>query len=193
VTLAADVAQALALAAAQRFDAAVLDIQLPGGDGRGLATQLQGIEPGRPLPVVFVTAFVGAEDADGARTPGVLGCLPKPFDPERLVGLLRRAAAGPAGPAAAASGPAASPAAPAAVAALYRREWPQLARAVRQARSRERLAQAVHALRGALAWMGDRAALALAAEVESGLHAGRERRGLPLRALLKRARALAGD
>ncbi|MCB1995293.1 MAG: response regulator [Rhodoferax sp.] len=192
VTVAGDGALALTCARAEAFDAAVLDVQLPDGDGRALASQLHALDGCGDLPVVFVSAFIGQEFVVPVGDPRVIGYLPKPFDPDRLVGLLARKSP------ARTSAPAADDPAPArrastAMRALYVQEWPRLALAVRRARSTRTLGAAVHALRGNLAWMGDREALSLAAEVEAGLHAGKSRRDLPVRALLKRARQLAGQ
>ena len=49
-------AEALDAARRQRFDMAVLDIQMPGTDGLQLLRDLRGHEPTRTLPVAFYTA-----------------------------------------------------------------------------------------------------------------------------------------
>ncbi|MCR6484464.1 response regulator [Amycolatopsis sp. OK19-0408] len=69
-------------------DAVVLDLEMPGFDGRRTLRELRAAHAG--LPVVFLTAAV---DTSGLAELGALGVLAKPFDPlgigARLAGLLR--------------------------------------------------------------------------------------------------------
>jgi CheY-like chemotaxis protein len=59
-------AEALAAAGRQRFDVAVLDIQMPVTDGLQLLRELRGQERTRTLPVVFYTAYVTEAVAEQA-------------------------------------------------------------------------------------------------------------------------------
>ncbi|MGF6488076.1 response regulator transcription factor [Pseudomonas frederiksbergensis] len=58
----------------------VSDIQMPGMSGPQLHEALRG--QGWRIPVIFVTAH---PDEMNTRAPGVIACLPKPFQPEDLL------------------------------------------------------------------------------------------------------------
>jgi len=78
--------QALRLIQAERFDAAFLDIAMPGLSGLELASLLERLN--EPLPIVFVTAF--DQHAVAAYGVGAVDYLLKPLDPERLAASLGR-------------------------------------------------------------------------------------------------------
>ena len=83
---AGDADQALALVRAQRFDALLLDIRMPGRDGLRLAAALRRLP--EPPAVVFVTAH--AEHALRAFELDAVDYLTKPVRRERLEEALRR-------------------------------------------------------------------------------------------------------
>ena len=83
---AADAASALALLAQQRFDLLLLDIQMPGLPGTGLAAQLKGRADA--LAIVFVTAH--AEHALAAFDLDAVDYLTKPVRLDRLRAALQR-------------------------------------------------------------------------------------------------------
>ncbi len=186
--LCADTAGALALLAAGPFDAALLDLQLGAGDhGFELARAMRAMPAGESLPIVFLSAHLDAADRITAGTLGALACLPKPYDAEALQALLRplprrAVAAAPSAPLAAAGAP---------LRALFAGIWPAHRAALDAAADLATLRGAVHALRGSLAMLGERQAVALAREVEEGLAAGRDAATLPLDALRAAADALA--
>jgi DNA-binding LytR/AlgR family response regulator len=86
VVPAATAVHALRLIQAQRFDAAFLDIAMPGLSGLELASLLQRLA--EPLPIVFVTAF--DRHAVAAYGVGAVDYLLKPLDPERLAAAIGR-------------------------------------------------------------------------------------------------------
>lgn len=86
VVPAATAVDALRLIQAERFDAAFLDIAMPGLDGLELAALLERLN--EPLPIVFVTAF--DQHAMAAYDVGAVDYLLKPLDPERLAAALGR-------------------------------------------------------------------------------------------------------
>ncbi len=104
VELANDGAMALEAVAAQRPDAMVLDVMMPGVDGLEVCRRLRGI--GDDLPILALTARDAVSDRVAGLDAGADDYLPKPFALEellaRLRALLRRAspadesAAGPA-------------------------------------------------------------------------------------------------
>jgi len=80
-------------------DAVVSDIRMPGADGFRLLETVRAEHPG--LPVVIMTAYSDLESAVSAYQGGAFEYLPKPFDVDEAVDLVRRAlsrgAAPPAG------------------------------------------------------------------------------------------------
>lgn len=89
---------AMMLAATQRFDAVVLDVELPDGSGPELVERM------RAIPTLRTARFVGMSSYESdALEKRFDAFLPKPFHPKRLAATLRKLAAAP--PAAAASPP----------------------------------------------------------------------------------------
>jgi DNA-binding LytR/AlgR family response regulator len=86
VVPAATAVEALRLIQAERFDAAFLDIAMPGLSGLELAALLERLN--EPLPIVFVTAF--EQHAMAAYGVGAVDYLLKPLDPERLAASVGR-------------------------------------------------------------------------------------------------------
>ena len=66
-----------------RPDALLVNLFLPGGDGRSMAHQIRGREEFKNLPIVFLRGAFEAFDVDDEETAGraVVG---KPFDSEKL-------------------------------------------------------------------------------------------------------------
>jgi two-component system cell cycle response regulator len=87
---AGDAETGLQLAGLHRPDCILMDIRLPGMDGLA-ATRLLKSEPQlRHIPVVAMTAFVGAEEERNALAAGCEGFLSKPFDARSLLEYLER-------------------------------------------------------------------------------------------------------
>jgi CheY-like chemotaxis protein len=76
--------EALTLAVSGRFDAVVLDFELPDGSGPELAQRL------RRIPSLEKAAFVGMSRYAGPIADRFDAFLAKPFHPKRLASLLRR-------------------------------------------------------------------------------------------------------
>ncbi len=87
--LAPDGLAAKARLSAEPYDAAVLDIRMPGLDGLGLLGWMG--EEGLSLPAVMMSAHGDVRDAVEAMRLGAFDYLVKPFDPDELVMRLRRA------------------------------------------------------------------------------------------------------
>ena len=98
---AADAASALAWLLQHEADLVLLDVQMPGLDGPGLAARLQSLP--RPPAVVFVTAH--AEHALRAFELDAVDYLTKPVRRERMQAALERVARRLEGPAAGAASP----------------------------------------------------------------------------------------
>ncbi|MEK7764253.1 MAG: PAS domain S-box protein [Nitrospirota bacterium] len=89
VTAAGTVAAALKLIRAHRFNAILLDLGLPDGDGLEVLKESQRLDPS--LPVVIVTAHISSDRTVGSLTQGAYAYLTKPYDREELRHTLRRA------------------------------------------------------------------------------------------------------
>ena len=67
----------------------VSDIRMPGGSGIDLLSKVKARMPG--LPVIIMTAYSDLDSAVSAFQGGAFEYLPKPFDLNRAVELIRRA------------------------------------------------------------------------------------------------------
>ena len=67
----------------------VSDIRMPGGSGLGLLQEVKQRHPG--LPIIIMTAYSDLESAVAAFQGGAFEYLPKPFDVDQAVELIRRA------------------------------------------------------------------------------------------------------
>jgi len=81
--LAGDGRTAISRIEAERPDAVVLDVMLPGIDGWSVLEDLHAM--GDPVPIVVCSAKKDAEDMERARELGASGYVVKPFDIDRLV------------------------------------------------------------------------------------------------------------
>ena len=80
---------ALRLAAENHFDIALIDIKMPNVDGLELQTRLAEVAP--DLTVIIMTAYATVETAVSALKAGAYDYIVKPFDPDELSHLVRRA------------------------------------------------------------------------------------------------------
>jgi len=87
--LSPDGAKAKALLSEESFDAAVLDIRMPGLDGISLLRWIK--DEGLTLPVIMMSAHGDVRDAVEAMRLGAVDYLVKPFDPDELTIRLRKA------------------------------------------------------------------------------------------------------
>jgi DNA-binding NtrC family response regulator len=89
VDVAASAKEALRLAAERQHDIALLDIKMPGVDGLELQERLAKEVP--DLTVIVMTAYASIESAVRALKAGAYDYITKPFDPDDLSHLVRRA------------------------------------------------------------------------------------------------------
>ena len=88
VDTAADGAEALRMAMAAHYDAALLDCHMPGVDGYSAARQLR--LGGSRLPIIALTASSGADEEAQTRAAGMDELLRKPVNLETLRAVLGR-------------------------------------------------------------------------------------------------------
>ncbi len=72
-----------------QYDAALLDIKMPGMDGMELQEKLREIDP--DMPLIIMTGYASVETAVRALKRGAYDYITKPFDPDELVHLMRNA------------------------------------------------------------------------------------------------------
>lgn len=91
-TLAESADQALELLQTEAFDVVLMDVYMPGMDGRA-ATQIlrAGGGPNRDIPVIAVTASAAPQDWDSFAAAGMNDHVSKPIDPFELYAALARA------------------------------------------------------------------------------------------------------
>jgi signal transduction histidine kinase len=96
VAFAADGAEAVALAARLRFDAILMDIQMPGTDGIAAARRIRAADgPNARTPIVALTGNAAPDDREAYRAAGMEDFVGKPIDPGELGQVLDRIAARP--------------------------------------------------------------------------------------------------
>ncbi|MEJ2185058.1 MAG: sigma-54 dependent transcriptional regulator [Gemmatimonadota bacterium] len=89
VRSAANGSEALEALEAGSYDAAIVDIKMPGMDGVELQERIHHIDP--QMAVIMITAFASVETAVRALKQGAFDYVTKPIDPDELSHLVRRA------------------------------------------------------------------------------------------------------
>jgi two-component system response regulator PilR (NtrC family) len=89
VRVAANGAEGLELARAMPFDAAVVDVMMPGMDGLAVLDELKKIDD--DIAVVMVTAYASVDTAVDAMKRGALDYITKPFKNDEVLLVLRNA------------------------------------------------------------------------------------------------------
>jgi two-component system, OmpR family, response regulator len=75
-----------AIDGASEFDAdlILLDVMMPGMDGIETLQRFRAIDKTKDTPIVFMTAKAQRHETEYYRSLGVVGVIPKPFDPIEL-------------------------------------------------------------------------------------------------------------
>jgi len=89
VRVAADGAEGLEIARSLPFDAAIVDVMMPGMDGLTVLDELKRID--QDLAVVMVTAYASVDTAVDAMKRGALDYITKPFKNDEVLVVLRNA------------------------------------------------------------------------------------------------------
>jgi CheY-like chemotaxis protein len=99
VEIATDGLAAVQAAEARRFDAIVMDLQMPHLDGIGATLAIRdGAGPNARTPIIGLTATVGEEQERKCRAAGMDAYLTKPVDRPALLAALGLAPGGVTGP-----------------------------------------------------------------------------------------------
>jgi two-component system response regulator PilR (NtrC family) len=91
VRVAGSAQQGLDLARAMPFDAAIVDMMMPGMDGIAALDELKKVDD--DLPVLMITAFASVENAIAAMKRGAFDYITKPFKNDEVLVVLRNALA----------------------------------------------------------------------------------------------------
>ena len=91
VRMASTAAEGLDLLRAAPFDAAIVDVMLPGMDGIAALNEIKKIDD--DLPVLMITAFASVENAIAAMKRGAYDYITKPFKNDEVLVVLRNALA----------------------------------------------------------------------------------------------------
>ncbi|MBF0243560.1 MAG: response regulator, partial [Desulfamplus sp.] len=78
--------EAVDLVVTNNYDVVLMDIQMPEMDGIEATKSIR--EKGFDIPIIAMTANVTTEDREKCIASGMNGYLSKPFDPDKLLGLL---------------------------------------------------------------------------------------------------------
>jgi two-component system response regulator PilR (NtrC family) len=89
VRLASNGAEGLELAKSLPFDAAIVDVMMPGMDGVQTLDELKKLDD--ELPVLMITAFASVENAINAMKRGAFDYITKPFKNDEVLVVLRNA------------------------------------------------------------------------------------------------------
>jgi two-component system response regulator PilR (NtrC family) len=89
VRIASSGAEGVELARSTAFDAAIVDVMMPGMDGLATLAELKRID--EELPAVMITAFASVETAISAMKSGAFDYITKPFKNDEVLVVLRNA------------------------------------------------------------------------------------------------------
>jgi two-component system response regulator PilR (NtrC family) len=89
VRVASSGAEGLELARSVPFDAAIVDVMMPGMDGMAVLGELKKLDD--DLPVIMITAFASVENAIAAMKRGALDYITKPFKNDEVLVVIRNA------------------------------------------------------------------------------------------------------
>ena len=90
VRLIGDGHAALDEALSNQYDLLTVDLNMPSLDGLTLIESVVASEgPNRQTPIIVISAYLNQETEDTLREHGVIDCLTKPFEAERLLDLVK--------------------------------------------------------------------------------------------------------
>ncbi len=92
VTEAVDGVDALEKLQGRNYDVVLTDQNMPRMDGLSLTRSLRAQDRFRNVPVLILTTESGDEIKQAGRAAGATGWLVKPFDPARLIEVIRKVA-----------------------------------------------------------------------------------------------------
>ncbi|WP_130537126.1 response regulator [Thiomicrorhabdus indica] len=91
LTIVENGAEALQEATQQKFDAVISDINMPVMNGLEFLEKFRAMPENQFTPILMMTTEASPEMKQQGRDLGATGWIVKPFDPEKLSGLIERA------------------------------------------------------------------------------------------------------
>jgi two-component system sensor histidine kinase/response regulator len=167
VTIVGDGTTALARLAEDRFDAVLMDVQMPPPDGLEVTRRFRAIERGTRTPILALTAHTRREDRDSCLAAGMDAVLTKPIDRRQVADMLRALVGAPDPVLRIVGG---NMRLLARVGEAFAKQTPPLMLSIREAiaaRDGESLYHAAHKLKGSVSNFPGSSAIELAAELES--------------------------
>lgn len=82
--------EALGFASSQSFDMVLTDHNMPDGDGLALVSALRALPAYAQTPIIMLTTESSEEMKSKGRAAGATGWMVKPFDPNRLLEVVRK-------------------------------------------------------------------------------------------------------
>ena len=70
----------------------ISDVNMPNMDGLEMVEKIRNKEEFKTLPIILLTTESSGEKVDRAKNSGAIGWLVKPFNPEQLVGAVKKLA-----------------------------------------------------------------------------------------------------
>lgn len=89
-TTACDGVEALDIFAHQTFDLIITDLNMPNMDGFGLIENVRKGEKNPFIPILMLTTEADPEKKERGRSVGATGWIVKPFNPEKLVQVVKK-------------------------------------------------------------------------------------------------------
>lgn len=87
---ACDGVDALQKAKSIKFDLIISDINMPNMDGITLVGELRALPEYKGVPILLLTTESDAEKKKQGKSAGATGWLVKPFDPQQLIGTVKK-------------------------------------------------------------------------------------------------------
>ena len=90
VVEAVDGAEALEIAKTRAFDLVVTDVNMPNMDGISLIKELRKLPDFKFTPILMLTTESASDKKQEGKEAGATGWIVKPFDPEQLLGTIKK-------------------------------------------------------------------------------------------------------
>lgn len=90
VVEASDGVEALNIAKTRGFDMVITDVNMPNMDGITLIGELRGLASYKFTPLLMLTTESSPEKKQQGRAAGATGWIVKPFNPEQLLGTVKK-------------------------------------------------------------------------------------------------------
>jgi len=90
VVEASDGVEALGIAKTRGFDMVITDVNMPNMDGISLIGELRGLASYKFTPLLMLTTESSPEKKQQGKAAGATGWIVKPFNPEQLLGTVKK-------------------------------------------------------------------------------------------------------